>query len=242
MFDWVLGTLSASAWTYVIVFAVVAVDAFFPVVPGDAATITAAIVAAQADLSIVLVVAVGFLGATTGDNFSYLLGRKLGSRAARRLFRSDKSQARLQWARDQLTRRGVMLIVGARFIPGGRTATTFAAGTLDMRYRRFLTGDLIGSFGWALFTSLLGYLGGQAFQQSLWKPLLLSLGVSGLIILASELWQRRRSRRDGTSSASSEGRAEASEDGPAGHVTSDPATAVEESFARLMAETDPPAR
>jgi hypothetical protein len=43
---------------------VVAIDAFFPVVPGDAATITAAIVAAEADLSIVLVVAAGFLGAT----------------------------------------------------------------------------------------------------------------------------------------------------------------------------------
>ncbi|MBA3421741.1 MAG: hypothetical protein H0U12_07600 [Thermoleophilaceae bacterium] len=36
-----------------------AIDAFFPVVPGDAATITAAIVAAEADLSIVLVVAAG---------------------------------------------------------------------------------------------------------------------------------------------------------------------------------------
>ncbi|HEV2772116.1 MAG TPA: DedA family protein [Thermoleophilaceae bacterium] len=204
MFDWVLHTLSSSAWTYLIVFAVVAVDAFFPVVPGDAATITAAILAAGADLSIVLVVVAGFLGATAGDNFSYFLGHELGSRATRRLFRGEKSHARLEWARDQLRRRGVTLIIGARFIPGGRTATTFAAGTLDMRWRRFLTGDLIGTFAWALFTSMLGYLGGQAFQQSLWKPLLLSFGVSVLVIVGGELWQRR-SRRDAAQSSASRG-------------------------------------
>jgi membrane-associated protein len=197
VFDAVLNALTASAWTYVIVMAVVAVDAFFPLVPGDGATITAAILAANGDLSIVLVVAAGFLGATAGDNFSYLLGHKLGSRAAQRLFRSEKSRTRLEWARNQLRQRGVTLIVGARFIPGGRTATSFAAGTLDMRWRRFLTGDLIGTFGWALFTSLLGYLGGQAFHQSLWKPLLLSFGISALIVLSGELWQRRSRRAAG---------------------------------------------
>ncbi len=223
MFDAVLHTVSASSWTYVIVIAVVAVDAVFPVVPGDGATITAAILAANGDLSIVLVVAAGFLGATAGDNFSYLLGHELGSRAAQRLFRGEKSRARLEWARNQLGQRGVTLIIGARFIPGGRTATTFAAGTLDMRWRRFLTGDLIGTFGWALFTSLLGYLGGQAFHQSLWKPLLLSVGISALVVLGGELWQRRGNRKlqDGQ---------------PPGGTTGEEATAVERSFARRMGE------
>ncbi len=125
MFEWVLNTLSSSAWTYLIVIAVVAVDAFFPVVPGDAATITAAILAAQADLPIVLVVAAGFLGATAGDNFSYLLGRELGGRAARRLFRGEKSRAPRVGSRPATPAR-VTLIVGARFIPGGRTATPSA--------------------------------------------------------------------------------------------------------------------
>jgi membrane-associated protein len=223
VFDAVLNALSSSAWTYLIVIAVVAVDAFFPMVPGDAATVTAAILAAQAHLSIVLVVAAAFLGATAGDNFSYFLGNKLGRRAARRLFRGEKSRARLDWARDQLRQRGVPLIIGARFIPGGRTATTFAAGTLDMRWRQFMIGDLIGTFTWALFTALLGYLGGQAFQRSLWQPLLLSLGVSALIILGGELWQRRSRRKveDGRS---------------AGRAADEGATPVERSFDRLMDE------
>ncbi len=223
MFDAVLNTLSASAWTYPIVMAVVAVDAFFPMVPGDAATIAAAILAAQAHLSIVLVVAAAFLGATAGDNFSYFLGHKFGSRAARRLFRGEKSRARLEWARDQLRRRGVPLIIGARFIPGGRTATTFAAGTLGMKWRHFMTGDLIGTSAWALFTSLLGYLGGQAFQQNVWKPFLLSLGVSALVILGGELWQRRSRRKleDGQS---------------AGPTADEGATPVERSIARRMAD------
>jgi membrane-associated protein len=221
VFDWVLSALSASAWTYLIVLAVVAVDAFFPLVPGDAATVTAAILAAQGDLSIVLVVAVGTLGATAGDNVSYFLGDKLGSRAASRLFRGEKSRRRLEWARDQLTRRGIMLIVAARFIPGGRTATTFAAGTLAMTWRRFLAGDLVGAFGWALFTALVGYLGGQVFQQSLWEPLLLSLGVSVVVVLGGELWLRATG-------------GEASE--PPDESAGESPTPVEEAFARRLGD------
>ncbi len=238
VFDWVLNTLSSSAWTYLIVLAVAAVDAFFPLVPADLATITAAILAAQADLSIMLVVAAGFLGATAGDNFSYLLGDQLGGRAARRLFRSEKSRASLDWARDQVRQRGVMLIIGARFIPAGRTATTFAAGALDMRWRRFLAGDLIGAFGWALFTSMLGYLGGQAFQQSLWKPLLLSLAVSGLVIVGGEVWERRTRPNAAGGPASDEQQAKQAQDGePVDGTTGKGATPGEQSFARLTRET-----
>ena len=195
MFDWILSTLSNSGWSYAVVAAIVAVDAIFPLVPGDAATITAAILAAQGHLSIVLVVAVGWFAAAAGDNVSYLAGHRLGRRAADKLFRSERARRRLEWARAQIDRRGVTLIIAARFVPGGRTATTFAAGTLEMPWRRFFLGDVIGTFGWSLFTAMLGYAGGAAFERSLWEPLLLSAAVSALVILAGELWERRAMRK-----------------------------------------------
>jgi len=201
VFDWVVSTLSNSDWTYAAVAVIVVVDAVFPLMPGDAATITAAILAAQGRLSIVLVVAVGWIAAATGDNVSYLAGQRLGRRAAQRLFRTDRARDRLEWAREQIDRRGITLIVAARFVPGGRTATTFAAGTLEMPWRRFIVGDVIGTFGWSLFTAMLGYAGGTAFQRSLWEPLLLSAAVSVLVILAGELWERRAMRESSARSA-----------------------------------------
>jgi membrane-associated protein len=221
VFDRIVNTLSGSAWTYLIVAVVSAMDAIFPVVPADAAIITAAVLAAQGSLSSVLVVGAGLVGATAGDNVSYYLGARLGSRAARRLFRGATARARLDWARDQVGRRGVTLVVAARFIPGGRTAATFAAGTLHLRWRRFLVADLVGAFGWAALTAMIGYLGGQAFGQRLWPPLLISLGVAGLIVLGAEIWQhvRARSKPDRQNAGSGGGQP----------------TPVEQAFMRLQA-------
>jgi membrane-associated protein len=190
LLDGLLQLVTSSPLTYLVVLAIVAVDAFFPVVPGETAVITAAILASSGELSVVLVLAAAFAGALGGDNVSYLLGRTLGSPAARLLFRGERSRHRLEWAREQLRVRGRGLIVAARFIPGGRTATTFAAGSLGMSWPRFLSAALVGAALWAVYATALGYVGGQQFRDSLWKPLLLALGVAALIGTATELLRR----------------------------------------------------
>ena len=102
MFDWIVTTLSSSGWTYLLVAAASAVDALFPGVPADAVVTTGAILAAHGSLSITLVVGPALLGASAGDNVSYFLGAKLGSRAVRRLFHGEKARRRLEWAREQI--------------------------------------------------------------------------------------------------------------------------------------------
>lgn len=196
MFEWLTEAISGSPWTYAIVLGVVCVDAFFPVVPGETAVITAAVLASGGELSVILVLLAAFLGALAGDQISYGLGRSLGRRAADRLFRDGRSRELLEWAKDQLRRRGGVIVVAGRFVPGGRTAVTFAAGTLGMGWPRFVRADLVGAGGWALFGTLLGYLGGEAFKSSLWKPLLLSFAVAGLVSLAAEGYRRYLNRRD----------------------------------------------
>jgi membrane protein DedA with SNARE-associated domain len=66
---------------------------------------------------------------------------------AQRLFKGEKARGRLEWAERAIRRRGPLLVVIGRFIPGGRTASTFAAGTsieLWRRYRRRQGTDLLG--------------------------------------------------------------------------------------------------
>lgn len=190
MFDWLLNFISGSPWAYLIVLAIVAVDAFFPVLPGETSIITASVLASKGSLWIALIWLGAFVGVVVGDNIAYFLGETLGRRAAHRFFRSDKSMRWLHWARYQLRIRGRGLIVGGRFIPGARTALTFAAGTLDMSWRRFITADLLGA---ALFTSLytmLGYLGGEIFKKNLWLPLLIGLAIATLIAAGAEAYRR----------------------------------------------------
>ncbi|MFL5898481.1 MAG: DedA family protein [Solirubrobacterales bacterium] len=175
MFEWLTQEVGQSALTYPVVFAAAATDVLFPLVPSETIVITASVLAAQGDLFIWLIVPLVALGAFLGDNLCYLLGRAVGDPVADRLFKGEQGQARLRWAETALCRRGAILIGVGRFIPGGRTATTFAAGTLEMPYRQFVVADAFAAVLWALYVSMLGYLGGETFKDNLWLPLATSL-------------------------------------------------------------------
>jgi membrane-associated protein len=174
----------ASGWAYGIVFALAFLDVLRPVVPSEASVITAGVVAATGGLYLPLIVVAASCGAFLGDNTAYLVGRRFGTRATKRFLRGGKAQKTLDWAERQLTQRGGELILVARFIPGGRTAVTLAAGTLAFAWRRFAAFDAVAALIWALYASLLGYLGGRAFENAAWKGLLLALGI-GLAVAAS---------------------------------------------------------
>jgi membrane protein DedA with SNARE-associated domain len=184
--------VTASAITYLVIVGFVWLDAWFPVVPGETLVLTGAVLAAQGKLSLWLVVLAGLAGAIAGDNFTYLLGAKLGTRAAGKLFRTDKSRGRLAWAEDQLERRRWIILV-SRFVAGGRTAVMFASGTFQMEWRtRFLPFQVAAALLWTGAMALLGYLFGSTFQDSVWLPLLASLPIAAAITGIAQLVVRRR--------------------------------------------------
>lgn len=197
MFNWLLQFISGSPWTYAIVLVLVLLDAFIPVLPGETSIITAGILAGKGGLSVVFVGIAAFVGVVIGDNIAYGLGVVLGRRAARRLFRTQKSLQWLDWARHQLRLRGQGLIIGGRFIPGARTAFTFAAGTLAMPWQRFIIADLLGAALFSAVYTMLGYLGGAIFKNSIWLPLLIALSMAMLVTVGAEVYRRLHLSRDG---------------------------------------------
>lgn len=190
--DDVADYVSESPLTYGALFLVSGLDAFFPLVPSETAVIAAGTLAATGDLLLWAVIPAAALGAFAGDNVSYGLGALFGERAAKRLFRGDKGRRRLQRAQRLLDRYGVLVIVLARFVPGGRTVTTFAAGTLDLTWRRFALYDAIAVTVWAVYAAMLGYLGGAAFREDIWKALLLGFGIAVVVTGVIELVRRVR--------------------------------------------------
>ena len=194
----------ASGWAYAVLFLVAYLDALIPIVPSETAVITAGVVAAAGDLSLALIVPAAALGAFLGDNTAYLIGRRFGERVTRRFFSGEKGRGRIKWAERQLSERGGELIVVARFIPGGRTAVTLSAGTLEYPWLRFVLFDAVAAIVWASYAALLGYFGGHAFEESPWKGLALALAIAFAIGGAVELvrWLRRRRARAAESGSS----------------------------------------
>lgn len=191
-FQWLENAIDGEIWTYPAIVAAVAFDSLLPIAPGETVMITAGVLAADGDLNLLLVICAGMAGSLLGDNLSYGLGASLGRRAERRIFSSSKARERVDWARRQLRRRGAVIIIVARFVPGGRTATTFSAGALDMPWRRFLAIDAVAAVLWATYVALLGYFGGETFEQSLWKPMLAATLVTAAATLGAELFRRTR--------------------------------------------------
>jgi membrane-associated protein len=187
---------NASGWAYAILFVLAFLDALVPIVPSETSVITAGVVASAGDLSLPLVILFAAAGAFAGDNTSYFVGARYGTRINERFFQSEKAKGRIAWAQRQVEERGGELIVIARFIPGGRTVVTLSAGTLGYPWRRFVVFDAIAASIWAIYAALLGYIGGHAFEEQPWKGLLLAFAIAFAVTGAVELfrwWKRRRS-------------------------------------------------
>ena len=190
MLESLTSLISGSPWTYAIVLGFAAGDALFPFFPSETAAIGAGVLAGSGDLSLALVIAAAGAGAFIGDNSSYGVGRTAGQRATRPLFRGEKGRARRHWAERILEQRGGYLIVAARFIPGGRTATTLTAGVTRMRWTRFVRFAALAAALWASFAAGLGYLGGRAFEEQPVLGLVAAVSVAVTITLGVEVVRR----------------------------------------------------
>ena len=194
MFHSAFDLLSQPPEAYLIVFALALGDAVVPVLPSEAALITAGLLSVVGDLTLGWVIAAGALGAYCGDGISYALGRFVGRPFQERFLDGDRAQRALGWSRGQLEERGGLVLVVARYVPGGRTAATFTCGVTHFPYPRFAAFDAAAALSWAVYASVLGYFGGRFFEHHAWVALLVAFGIAGALTLAVEGVRRVRRR------------------------------------------------
>lgn len=203
--DW-LSAVSSLPWIYIGIYAIAALDGFFPVVPGETAVITAGVFAASyGEPSLTGTIAVAAAGAFTGDHISYLIGRKAGSRLRAKARPGSRTDRAFAWAERTLHVRGGLILVIARYIPGGRTAATLTAGTVGYPLRKFSFFDAIAASSWATYSASIGYFGGMTFDQDPLKGLLLGLSIAITIAILIEvvrhlIGRRRQARSDSSTS------------------------------------------
>ena len=185
----------ASAWVFPALFAVAAIDGFFPAVPAESLVVTAGVFAASGEPNLLLVILAAALGAFAGDHVSYVVGRTAGERLTRRAEEGSRKAKALAWADRTLSERGGTLIIVCRYIPGARTAVTLTAGAVRLRLRTFSAYDAIAAASWAIYSGLVGYVGGAAFEDDPLKGVILGLGLAITVAGAIELVRHLRRPR-----------------------------------------------
>jgi membrane protein DedA with SNARE-associated domain len=193
--DW-LEDISSNWWFLLVILVIAYLDSVIPVVPSETCVILGGIAAGLGAYNLLWVIGAGALGAALGDNTAYLLGQKAGPWIERRYARTDKGTRRLQWAHEQLERRGAMLLITARFIPGGRTVITLSSGITHQPWRRFALADAAAGLIWATYAGTLGFIFGDQFKDdhatAFWLAFATALSVTAIIELIR--WIRHRSK------------------------------------------------
>jgi membrane-associated protein len=182
-----LNELSGHWWFLAIIFAIAYLDSVIPIVPSETTVILGGVAAGLGDQSLPLVIACGAVGAFLGDNTAYLIGAKMSGFIQRNAAKKPKRQARLDWATTQIRNRGGLLLITARFIPGGRTALTLSSGITHQPRAWFVSWIALAAAIWASYAALLGYFGGKAFADDHTTAFLVAFGTAIGITLVIEV-------------------------------------------------------
>ncbi|RZU63929.1 membrane protein DedA with SNARE-associated domain [Microterricola gilva] len=166
--DFLLATVS-SPFVYLVVFAIVVIDGFFPPVPSESIVVVAAAVGVSTGApNPVLIVVLAAIGAAVGDNIAYWLGRRVGTNRFRWM-RHARAVSALDWADRGLSRSAASMLLVARYIPVGRIAVNMTAGATGFSHRRFWPLTVLAGTCWAVYSVLIGVLAGHWVKE---QPLL----------------------------------------------------------------------
>jgi membrane protein DedA with SNARE-associated domain len=189
------------AWTYLAIFALMALS--FAGIPAVGAAVVgwAAVVASQGQLNITVVLIVATLGAEAGGLTGYAIGdkwgRKLMDRPGRRQERRQKAVARAETIYAKWGRLAVFFI------------STVVSGILRMKYSQFVVWNFVAGAVFVLSVGPAAYGAGQvsADKQDGGSLVALVAGLAiaaGCIVLAARYYRRRRARRLLASASASE--------------------------------------
>ena len=132
------------------------------------------------DPGLLAMMAVGLAGILTGDSVIYLAGRRLGKRVADfRLLRHMAPPEKLARVEKLLQKRGPVVVMIARFLPGLRAPTYFTVGHSRVPYRIFLMYDGLAALVSAPLWVGLGFRFGHHLERAARGPAPEPLGADG---------------------------------------------------------------
>jgi membrane-associated protein len=162
--------------------------------PGDSLLFTAGFLAAGGHINIALLLVCTTFAAIAGDQVGYLIGYKTGEKIFQRPDSRFFKREHVLRTQAFYEKHGAKTIVLARFVPIVRTFAPVVAGVAMMEYRRFVTYNIVGGFGWVWGLSLLGYMLGNVIPREYLEPAVLVIVLLSILPLIIEWWRHRGAR------------------------------------------------
>ena len=191
---------NADSWgaaIYFWIFPLVIGDAIFPPLPSEMVVITGGALSAEGHINAFLVILLATVSSWLGDLLVFQLFKRRLSHVLDRWKWGLRFHAAVHAAIAKAGRSSTYgAIIGVRFIPGGRLATTAAAGIANVSTRGFSLCAAIGGLLWASWSVALGYFTGSATGLPFWASSLIGVGMGLVIgIVVGVIVTRRRGNR-----------------------------------------------
>ncbi|WP_030236021.1 MULTISPECIES: DedA family protein [unclassified Streptomyces] len=194
--DYLISTFSLPG----ILLIVFAESGLFAFLPGDSLLFTAGLFVAEGTYitqPLWLVCTLIVIAAVVGDQVGYMIGKFLGPKLFNRPNSKLFKQENLDKAHEFMEKYGPKAIVLARFVPIVRTFAPIVAGAGRMKYRTFLTYNVIGGIAWGTGVTLAGYWLGQIgfIKKNVESILILIVFLSVVPIIIEYLRDRSQKKR-----------------------------------------------
>jgi membrane-associated protein len=167
--------------------------------PGDSLLFTVGLLISRDEVSTPLWLACILIGfaAVAGDQTGYLIGRKVGPTLFRRPDSRLFKQENVDKAHQFFEKYGPRSIILARFVPVVRTFTPVIVGVSRMKYRVYLTYDMVGGLLWGCGVTVLGYyLGKIKLVRDNVEAMLVLIVLVSVVPIAVEVYRGRRHKAD----------------------------------------------
>jgi membrane protein DedA with SNARE-associated domain len=179
-------------------------ETVFPPIPSEAILPLAGYLVERGELDFVGVLVTSTAGAVLGAQVLYEAARAGGRPFALRFARFARlDPAKLDEAEVWFARRGALVVLVGRCVPGVRSLVSLPAGALRMRRTTYLLFTTLGSAVWNTVLIGAGYLLGTQWERvsdvvgPVSKPLLFTLAGVGAVLLLRHGLRARRDERDG---------------------------------------------
>ena len=179
-------------------------ETVFPPIPSEAILPLAGYLVEQGDFNFVLVLVTSTFGSVLGATLLYEAARRGGRPFALRFLKfGHLDPAKLDQAEEWFTKRGPIVVLFGRCVPGVRSLVSLPAGVPRMPRWEYLLFTLIGSLVWNAVLIGAGYLLGSQWERvadvigPISKPLLVVLAVAARRVAAVARAARAARPRDG---------------------------------------------